>query len=193
MDTNSSFSENHHRKLLTIQDLSTARLYHHNHRFAWDWGEPRGGSTALLIHDKFFLTFFHSRKYIHSDYGIRSWFETYFFGAYTFSTTPPFRRLKISKAPIVLDEWYSGSTVPGNPFLDYVVFPLSAFITNETIRVINSDATGSSSGGSSYDKNEGVDVVTPVITLSVGRNDKEGWIAKIRLDELLASLVTIHS
>lgn len=162
------------------QDLSTARpAHHHHHRFIWDWGELRGGSTALLIHDKFFLTFFHSRKYTHSDYGIRSWFETYYFGAYTFSTTPPFRMLKISRAPIVLDEWYSGPTVEGNPFLDYVVFPLSSFLANETVRSVSEDG-----------KEEFIS--TTVVTLSVGRNDKEGWIAKIRLDELLASLVTIH-
>lgn len=170
-------SNGHHRQLIT-QDLSLAKMYHHNHRFIWDWGELRGGSTALLVNNKFFLTFFHSRKYIHSDYGIRSWFETYFFGAYTFSMTPPFRILKISRAPIVLDEWYSGTTVHGNPFLDYVVFPLSAYITNETVRVFEGDKE--------------IDVVTPVITLSVGRNDREAWMAKIRLDELLSSLVTVH-
>lgn len=167
---------NRHRDL--SEDLSDIRPNHQNHRYFWDWGELRGGTSAILIHNKFYLTFFHSKRDIHTDYGVQSIMFSYFFGAYIFSATPPFHMLKISRAPIVHDEWYKRPTAANNSMVDYVVYPLSFYLSNETARTIEDRKV--------------TEETVAMINLSVGRNDDEGWIVKLRLDVLLASLVSVH-
>jgi len=108
-------------------------------------------------------------------------------GAYIFTKDPPFQVLRISKVPILIDEFYQG--VWHNQNCDYVVFPAGAFITYE-------DPAESASDENSDGKKppQQVDPVKDlnhrtIINLSVGKNDVEGWVVKIRLDDLLDSFV----
>jgi len=74
----------------------------------WPWGSLRGGTQAILDGDHY-ISFFHSSiqkmATINSDKEIM---HHYFMGAYTFSSTPPFKITKISPAPIVGDKFYRG-------------------------------------------------------------------------------------
>ena len=99
-------------------------------------------------------------------------------GAYIFTTDLPFQVLRISKVPILIDKFYQG--IWHNQNCDYVVFPTGAFITYDD--PVESTST------------EKVDPVKDlnhrtIINLSVGKNDLEGWVVKIRLDDLLDSFV----
>ena len=84
--------------------------------FTWPYGELRGGTPALLLGDVY-LAFFHSSRR-----GAKTK-RTYFMGAYTFSSAPPFQILSISQEPIVAKQFYQGkfSSVAN----DFVVFPTS--------------------------------------------------------------------
>jgi hypothetical protein len=126
----------------------------------WEWGQPRGGTPWLLVKGGVLLSFFHSRNKLPG-----SKMETYWMGAMTMSSSPPFKLLQISKAPILLDAWYQGPWC-GFRHIDYIVYPMGFFV------------------GPSDDGSGGTDV----ITLSLGRNDNEGYIAKIDVSVLMASL-----
>ena len=84
--------------------------------FTWPYGELRGGTPALLLGDVY-LAFFHSSRR-----GAKTK-RTYFMGAYTFSSAPPFQILSISQEPIVAKQFYQGKF--SSPTFDYVVFPTS--------------------------------------------------------------------
>ena len=90
--------------------------------------------------------------------------KTYFMGAYTFSLDPPFRLLSYSPLPIIDTSMYQGAwALFKNRRNDYVIFPMSLIVKSDTVYV------------------------------SFGRNDHEGWLATLKLDKLLDSLVpTIH-
>ncbi|MBS0653460.1 MAG: hypothetical protein JSR39_08055 [Verrucomicrobia bacterium] len=73
----------------------------------WQWGEPRGGSPALIVGEDY-LSFFHSSlstSTLHSD-GRKM--NHYFMGAYTFSAQPPFPIKRVSPEPIVGKGFYRG-------------------------------------------------------------------------------------
>lgn len=66
----------------------------------WKYGIIRGGTTPLLIGDRY-LSFFHSSlsmKYKGMDG------RQYFMGAYTFSAEPPFTPMEITKEPFICGE-----------------------------------------------------------------------------------------
>lgn len=126
---------------------------------AWEYGQMRGGTPALLVGGEY-LTFFHSRFRLRG-----SSFETYFMGAVTFSAEPPFRLLRQSRVPLLLDAWYLGKWT-GMRSTDYVVFPIGLVVAEEA--------------------------GAPTFTLSLGRNDREGWVVKMRVDALLATLAPLH-
>jgi len=86
----------------------------------WEWGEPRGGTNAILV-GGVYLSFFHSRARLHGND-----LTTYFFGAVTFSAHPPFTLLKISNAPIIDERFYEGPWI--NPRNCYTTFPSSLFL-----------------------------------------------------------------
>ena len=90
-------------------------------------------------------------------------FETYFMGALTFSAMPPHRLLRQSRVPILVDEFYTGPWA-GMRTIDYIVFPLGFFVHDD---------------GNS-------------ITLSLGQNDKQGFIVKMHVDALFASLLPLN-
>lgn len=87
--------------------------------------------------------------------------KTYFMGAYTFSLDPPFRLLSYSPFPIIDTSLYQGAwALFKNRRNDYVIFPMGLIVRDNTVYV------------------------------SFGRNDHEGWLATLRLDKVLDSLVS---
>jgi predicted GH43/DUF377 family glycosyl hydrolase len=89
----------------------------------------------------------------------RHFMKTYFFGAYTFTAEPPFRVLGVSQVPIMNWALY---TVAWSAFskrgIDYVTFPTSYFLEGDKIM------------------------------LSLGHQDKQGWLLTLKVDAVLASL-----
>ncbi len=94
----------------------------------WKHGELRGGTNAVFLGDKY-LAFFHSSIHIPGDP-----FSTYIFGAYTFSSQPPFRLLAISPLPLMDDSLYTGPWDPlKNRHIDYVAFPSTCFLHGDEV------------------------------------------------------------
>jgi hypothetical protein len=99
--------------------------------------------------------------------------KTYVMGAFTFEAGPSnssnevqFRPTGISKEPISHNSWYEGPWMyQPNAYgmMDYVVFPMSVILENDNLYVIH------------------------------GRNDKNTWITRLSLDEVLNSLVRVTS
>lgn len=109
-------------------------------------------------------------KYIaifHSHYSVPdSPRYTYFMGAFTFSDEPPFRLLEVSRLPIVDLLLYSGPTFHKyrkKARSDYVIFPMSLF-----------------EGDAEY------------FMLSLGTQDRHGWLASINKQQLLDSLEPVQ-
>ena len=84
----------------------------------WGYGQPRGGTPAVLVphcgrdaaaaagdsdSDSCYLSFFHSAT------ALGNFYRTYVFGAYTFSTSPPFRLLSFTPLPVLTKKFYTGS------------------------------------------------------------------------------------
>jgi hypothetical protein len=84
--------------------------------------------------------------------------KTYFMGAVTFCPKPPFQLHSMSSHPIVKERFYDGEWVKTN--LDYVVFPVGIVM----------------------------DVDGKHILVSMGSQDKTGWIIKLEIEGLFASL-----
>lgn len=124
----------------------------------WSWGELRGGTPAVKIDEKRYLSFFHSSVWMTSiqSLGLRS--LHYFMGAYTFSSQPPFEILEISPQPIVATGFYSGKAYPPYWKPVNVVFPCGFILNDKSIYI------------------------------SYGRQDHEMWVAKIAKNDLLSSL-----
>lgn len=74
----------------------------------WNWGELRGGTTALLINDNHYLSFFHSSTSLATVQSKAKSMTHYFMGAYLFESKPPFTIKKISPDPIVCKDFYNG-------------------------------------------------------------------------------------
>ena len=119
----------------------------------------------MPIGNNTFLAFFHSSTVTHS-------LQTYCFGAFTFTGSssggnndiPLFKLSGLSREPIVNQSMYTGKwkdQMGAFGFMDYVVFPMSFFIE------------------------EGY------VFLLYGWQDKEGILAKLKLDDVLKGLVAI--
>jgi predicted GH43/DUF377 family glycosyl hydrolase len=134
--------------------------YHPN--ISWSYGNDlRGGSNCLLINEHEYFSFFHSYRYSNLTDS-----KTYVMGAYTFSSKPPFRLLRITSYPIMLDDnFYTGPIHVKNDqwSIDYVVFPM-------TISFLNDDPTNDQ------------------ILLSFGHQDRHGYLARFKLSKLLDAM-----
>lgn len=129
----------------------------------WKYGEMRGGTPAVYIGDKRYLSFFHSSNDV-SPRGTTV--KTYNFGAYTFDSQPPFAVTAMSSHPIVHQSMYSGPWLNNEQafyLTDYVPFPMS------------------------------FDVRQEVVYLVYGKQDKAGWVAEMDLAPLLDSLTPVQS
>ena len=138
----------------------TALVSSTNPAFEWPFGHVRGGTPAIWINASVgYLAFFHSSTQLPDHYK-----KTYFFGAYTFSSSPPFHMTTMSKCPILNEKVYSG------PFhfhrlwnIDYIAFPTSYYLRGDTIM------------------------------LSIGHQDARGLLVEIKLDNLLRTMEAITS
>ena len=127
-------------------------------KLTWGFGELRGGTPAVLDGDQY-ISFFHSSMDLLSVYSNKRCIAHYFMGAYTFSSTPPFKINKISPRPIIGKGFYKGVYYKYYWKSVMCVFPC------------------------------GILVEEPFIYVSYGRQDHEMWIVKIDKQELLDSLV----
>lgn len=144
--------------------------------FRWPWSIGRhlvlrGGTQALMLSNTTYISIFHTFNNMTSlDNGA---LKTYVMGAFTFEAGPSnsskevqFRLTGISKDPISHNSWYEGPWMyQPNAYgmMDYVVFPMSVILENDNLYVIH------------------------------GRNDKNTWITRLSLDEVLNSLVRVTS
>lgn len=154
----------------------------------WDSGHLRGGTPAHLINKDEYMAVFHSTKVIEAGR------ITFFMGAYTFSSHPPFHLIRISSVPIIHDKFYNGAWF--HKKYDYIVYPMG---------YIFQDISGSKGIGKSGDNriaNELSELISlgssidscPTninMLLSFGYQDMESWIARINLCELLDTMVYI--
>jgi predicted GH43/DUF377 family glycosyl hydrolase len=135
---------------------TTFSLHHEVQIPWWHYGEFRGGTNALLIGDVY-LAFFHSSTQLPGNY-----MKTYFMGAYTFTSKPPFKLVAMSEVPIMHNFLYTGAWSQfKNRRIDYVVFPTNFFVEDG------------------------------VVHLSLGFQDREGLLVKINLEKLQHSLKII--
>jgi predicted GH43/DUF377 family glycosyl hydrolase len=101
----------------------------------WNWGEPRGGTPALMD-DGEYLAFFHSSIEISSTYSAGEPILHYFMGAYTFSAEPPFQITRISPEPIVGEDFYRGPVYKPYWKPVRVVFPGGLLIDGPYVYVV---------------------------------------------------------
>lgn len=128
----------------------------------WNLGELRGGTPAIKINEKEYLSIFHSSAIMPSLHSHGQSILHYFMGAYTFSTKPPFGLKRISPEPLVGKDFYNGP----NHYRHYwkpgmVVFPGGLLIEDK------------------------------FIWIAYGRQDHEIWVAKLDKALLLESLIDI--
>lgn len=119
------------------------------------------GGTTALLIRGLYITFFHSRVKV--EY---SNFETYFMGVLAFSNQLPFELQYISEVPIVFEGCYVNEWCNCGRF-DYVIFPM----------------------GFIHEIEEGTN--REVLHISFGRNDQQGFIGKIYVDDLMDSLIPL--
>jgi predicted GH43/DUF377 family glycosyl hydrolase len=131
----------------------------------WEWGQLRGGTSAINIDGSEYLAFFHSSLSMITAHSEENSILHYFMGAYTFSCHPPFTITKISPNPIVGKGFYSG-------------IPYTSYYWKKKQRVIFP-------GGYIFDKES--------IWLAYGREDHEIWIVKLNRKGLMQSLVPVQT
>lgn len=145
-------------------DLGEAVLFSESSKFHLPfehlYGKLRGGSPGVNIGDRY-LAFFHSTHFLP-----RNAVKTYWFGAYTFTLTPPFRLLQISSVPNVIDDFYTGPWFKENKMFDYIIYPMSFF----------------------FEEGSG----NKTIILSLNQQDKVAYFVRISLDSLLKSMDDIR-
>lgn len=128
----------------------------------------------------FYLSFFHSR---HRNDNCFIW-QSYYMGAYLFTTEPPFEIFAISRAPLYHPTWYQGPwmerIMPAWHF-EYVYFPTNFFFTNiETGLVLQDIQT---------EENCDLDCMGQYnITMSYGFNDVDGYTLNMNLADLFRTL-----
>ena len=158
-----STSKTKHPERARADCIALSRLEADN--FTWPYGELRGGSPAVRI-GNIYLSFFHSST---RGYASKWWATTYFMGAYTFSTSPPFHILSISSEPIIVKGFYRGPWTSSHT--DYVTFPVAILMYRNILGKYQQDS----------------------LLLVCGRQDREAWIIEMNIDNLLHSLVPVAS
>lgn len=128
-------------KLYCLYDIPSQSIFEmHGNRFTklcssewenpWKYGEIRGGTSPMLIGDKY-LAFFHSAISVtHKGYAGRQ----YFMGAYTFENKYPFKPIAITSKPILAGEDMS-EHIPRLSNRIFVVFPGGVEKLEESYRV----------------------------------------------------------
>jgi predicted GH43/DUF377 family glycosyl hydrolase len=100
----------------------------------WNYGELRGGTSAILDDDGSYLAIFHSSVIMESVHSDGEEVPHYFMGAYTFSSDPPFALTAISSSPIIGENFFHGE--PHKAWKEArVVFPGGLILGPEKIWV----------------------------------------------------------
>lgn len=141
------------------------------------YGVLRGGSPALLIGNEY-LAFFHSNDNRVHACGLRN----YYFGAFTFSSEPPFTLTGVSQYPIA----DNNNKNLNNAFADVarlssVIFPMSFFLQDKHNNTIDHTLY------KPRDHDDGT-----VVVVSTGLYDKYGMIWRLNLFQLRLSLEPIE-
>jgi len=97
----------------------------------WKYGWLRGGTNAILIDQDRYLSFFHSR----SAEVVPGEADVYFFGAFTFTSQPPFRLLQMSRFPIVEDFFFEGPHF--SPQTSFVLYPTSITLESRDVIILS--------------------------------------------------------
>lgn len=92
----------------------------------WKYGTIFGGSTPIIIKDKY-ISFFHS--WIAETPEHRRSPRVYHIGVYSFSADPPNRILSSSKIPIWIEDFYSAPS----EVMHKVIFPTSIILDKNNI------------------------------------------------------------
>jgi predicted GH43/DUF377 family glycosyl hydrolase len=104
---------------------SSAHLFTSSPQISWNFGIIRGGTPAVLVDDEY-LAFFHSSVFN----PLTGWY-TYYMGAYTFKSKPPFTLTRISIEPFYHPDFYS---IPHTPLSSsLVIFPAGLVVKNNRI------------------------------------------------------------
>jgi hypothetical protein len=144
-------------------------------KIPWKYGHLSGGTSALLLpnSDNEYLGFFHSKFNPGKLFG--SWTPSaYFWGAFTFTSSPSFRITRMSRFPIIEPWmydglWYSQSTT--RITTSYLVYPMGFFFHK-----IEEEG-----------KSDAFDVI-----VSMCWQEEMGLLATINLDDLLESMDVVQ-
>ena len=91
-------------------------------------GNIRGGSNAIFLPEHgVYFSFYHTKCILMSGNPL----DTYTFGAYTFSATPPFKLLSMSVSPIMHPEFYTGAWI--SRFIDYALYPTHVSLSGDEL------------------------------------------------------------
>lgn len=170
LTTGDGLEHTSHKQVIEVDLISKAPKIELN----WTHGHLRGGTPAHLINNDEYLAIFHSSLNFH--FGR----ITFFMGALTFSSHPPFRLKRISSAPLIHDDFYEGAWFKRK--YDYIIYPMGYIFlkgdkkSNELYEI---QPLQNESDVCNDDVN---------ILLTIGRQDVEGWTTKINLRELLDSM-----
>lgn len=129
-----SYAINPHRILVPKDGFNSCdTLTSTEKKISWKWGELRGGTPAFPVGNEY-LALFHSSKDMSSVQSKGKRMPHYFMGAYTFSAEYPFHITKISREPLIKNDFYKEPISPyWSPKL--VVFPCGYIIDDEYIWV----------------------------------------------------------
>lgn len=100
-----SYTLQPHRIIRSLSAENCETVFTSAGNIRWNWGEVRGGTSALLLKGEYFA-FFHSMRKMKTTHSNGKSMLHYFIGAYTFSSEPPFSITRISKEPIVGKGFY---------------------------------------------------------------------------------------
>jgi hypothetical protein len=156
---NYSDIHNNKKNYINFTRVSTAT----EEKIEWGYGGLRGGTPPIYIPGyNLFLAFFHSQNHF------TKWHRSYIFGAYTFTTSPPFRLISYTTFPIWYDPFYKGELhIKEKSWrVDYVAFPTSAWLN------LNSEG-----------KFE--------VIVTIGNQDERGYLVKFDLKELIENLTKV--
>ncbi len=112
---------------VNLENGINTHLFTTSPQIRWDWGIIRGGTPAVLM-DGEYLGFFHSS--CHDPVTHR---YTYYVGAYTFQSRPPFSLTRISAKPFTHKDFYSTPEIPLSTSL--VLFPAGLVVKGNQIFV----------------------------------------------------------
>ena len=117
----------------TFENGSCESMFSTTASVNWSWGQPRGGTPALLV-DNEYLAFFHSSANLRTVHSNGKLMQHYFMGAYTFSSEAPFFITRMSPEPIAGSDFYHGPEYQTWKPLR-VVFPAGFVFDNQFIWV----------------------------------------------------------